>query len=46
MYVCALLLKETHEIVVSGGVDLSIHSVEKLSVSLKFEKCYPVVVKV
>lgn len=43
---CVFILKGIHEIVVSGGVDLSIHSVEKLSVSLKFEKCYPVVVKV
>lgn len=47
MYMCAhvCILKGIHEIVVSGRMDLGIHSLEKLTVSLKFEKCYPVMIR-
>lgn len=41
MCVCACILKRTDEIIISGRMDLSIHSLEKLTVSLEFEKCYP-----
>lgn len=47
MYTCACvyILKGFHEIVVCGRMDLGIHSLEKLRVSLKFEKCYPVMIR-
>lgn len=42
---CVCILKGFHEIIVSGRVDLGIHSLEELTVSLKFEKCYHVIAR-
>lgn len=39
MCVCACKLKGIPEIVDSGGVDLGIHTVEKLTRGVKMEKC-------
>lgn len=39
------ILKGINEIVASGGMDLGIHHLEKPTVSLKFEKCNPAVIR-
>lgn len=43
MSVC--ILKGTDEIIISGRIDLGIHSLEKLIVNLEFEKCSPAMKK-
>lgn len=43
MCVCMCILKGADEIIISGRMDLGIHGLEKLTVNLEFEKCYPAV---
>lgn len=45
MCLCVCILKGIDEIIISGRMDLGIHTLEKLTVSLEFEKCYPAMIK-